>query len=634
MSSNPTQDFIDTFAFHNGYVPVSSPLGALSDIALDGSNFWIRGVGKIIADMGPGAGAAIGGAVAPAMVSKNQLAGMVGGGVVTDHDGVGVFEGPSGPAYLGALNLGVSNGAMMLYIAGVARAAGLAKPGPPLIDLLGPASVKIKGSYSISVAAYSSPSAGGTGAISTRSDFSNVVLGKNTQMRIIQPGSLDPGATHVLIYGTLRGYGSIGPMFRVTTIAAIPRATYLNAAAVPINIEFYDGDLGDLAFLANDPPLPGTACVSMGATMVDLGVVGGYGISPSNLGFMEAFDVTKISFLAAKESITGVIPYSAEGIVYISTANSLNVLVLTGSSAIPVLPRGLWPFTGFAGPNSFTLSGHTIYGMSGAHGPIRTQGSMAPDWSFALPVALEMKAVGLNEPIEFRFNEELYLTTAGRVIFNSAVYRALDELLPPDEELEFDFMNQTLAKPDTDRYVLSLSDRYGAHTLAPVLDTIKSLGFRFATKAGVTISKNDIVVPPDKEEILARYEDRGLKIVACAQRGFLAVNITMVRPHSIFFQDFSCSLNDCIWQRSARMKPRGCELGRSASVSQEVVNCLIGIGVNIPIGHWANQFKNFVHYGRHFLGNRPFSRRTASRSICSDRCWTAAFALCSSAESW
>ena len=125
-----------------------------------------------------------------------------------------------------------------------------------------------------------------------------------------------------------------------------------------------------------------------------------------------------------------------------------------------------------------------------------------------IEVALEMKAVGLQEPIEFRFDGELHLTTPGRVLINSAVYRALDELLPPDEELEYDFMNHTLAKADTDRYVLSLSDRYGAHTLAPVLDTIKTLGFQYATKAGVTISKNDIVIPPDKEKILAGYEKR------------------------------------------------------------------------------------------------------------------------------
>ena len=36
----------------------------------------------------------------------------------------------------------------------------------------------------------------------------------------------------------------------------------------------------------------------------------------------------------------------------------------------------------------------------------------------------------------------------------------------------------------------------------------RTLGFRYGTLAGVTISKNDIVIPPDKEEILAGYEER------------------------------------------------------------------------------------------------------------------------------
>ena len=49
--------------------------------------------------------------------------------------------------------------------------------------------------------------------------------------------------------------------------------------------------------------------------------------------------------------------------------------------------------------------------------------------------------------------------------------------------------------------------RYGATAIAQVLDTIKELGFTYATKAGVTISKNDIVIPPDKEEILGEVEE-------------------------------------------------------------------------------------------------------------------------------
>ena len=124
-------------------------------------------------------------------------------------------------------------------------------------------------------------------------------------------------------------------------------------------------------------------------------------------------------------------------------------------------------------------------------------------------LAVEGKARALRDPIEFRFRGELYLTTPGRVLFNSAVYRQLDELSGTERAVEdFVFTNHTLTKPDTDRFVLALSDRYGAHTLAPVLDTIKALGFHYSTQAGVTISKNDIVIPPDKEKILGEYEAR------------------------------------------------------------------------------------------------------------------------------
>ena len=41
-----------------------------------------------------------------------------------------------------------------------------------------------------------------------------------------------------------------------------------------------------------------------------------------------------------------------------------------------------------------------------------------------------------------------------------------------------------------------------------MLDTIKSLAFTYATKAGITVSKNDIVIPPSKEAILVGYEER------------------------------------------------------------------------------------------------------------------------------
>ena len=126
-------------------------------------------------------------------------------------------------------------------------------------------------------------------------------------------------------------------------------------------------------------------------------------------------------------------------------------------------------------------------------------------------LAVEGKGVELQEPIEFRFRGELHLTTPGRVLFNSAVYRQLGELIgDEDGQLEeFEFMNQTLAKPDTDRTSSRSSERLRrAHAGAACSTRSRRSASATRPQAGVTISKNDIVIPPSKEQILAGYEKR------------------------------------------------------------------------------------------------------------------------------
>ncbi|MDQ4030553.1 MAG: DNA-directed RNA polymerase subunit beta', partial [Actinomycetota bacterium] len=139
--------------------------------------------------------------------------------------------------------------------------------------------------------------------------------------------------------------------------------------------------------------------------------------------------------------------------------------------------------------------------------------------------ALESGQVKLQQPIEYRWTGEVILTTPGRVILNTEVDRALAEAIGgADEEgrvAYHDFINRTLSKRETDGFILELSDRYGAHTIARALDTIKTLGFHYATLAGVTISKNDIVIPPEKEDILARYEERVTGIERQYERGLI-----------------------------------------------------------------------------------------------------------------
>jgi DNA-directed RNA polymerase subunit beta' len=137
--------------------------------------------------------------------------------------------------------------------------------------------------------------------------------------------------------------------------------------------------------------------------------------------------------------------------------------------------------------------------------------------------ALEAGQVKLQQPIEFRWNGDLLLTTPGRVIFNAEVERALAEAVEDYESAGplHDYINRTLPKRELDAFITELVDEYGAHSIASVLDMIKSLGFSYATQAGVTISKNDIVIPPEKEEILAEYEERVAKVEAQYERGLI-----------------------------------------------------------------------------------------------------------------
>jgi DNA-directed RNA polymerase subunit beta' len=136
--------------------------------------------------------------------------------------------------------------------------------------------------------------------------------------------------------------------------------------------------------------------------------------------------------------------------------------------------------------------------------------------------ALEAKQTTLQEPIEYLWNGEIVVTSAGRVIFNCEVEQALAEAVVnrPEGPL-YEFINRTLSKKELGDFIGDLVDQYGAYAVADVLDTIKELGFKYATRAGVTISKNDIVIPPDKEEILKGYEERVAKVAAQYQRGLI-----------------------------------------------------------------------------------------------------------------
>ena len=134
---------------------------------------------------------------------------------------------------------------------------------------------------------------------------------------------------------------------------------------------------------------------------------------------------------------------------------------------------------------------------------------------------LDSKHVGLQDPIQYHWHDEVILTTPGRVIFNTEVERSLEEAVVVGEAGQHTFINKTLSKREVDSFIAELVDRYGAHAIASVLDTIKSLAFKYATQAGITISKNDIVVPPEKEELLSVFEAKVKTVEDNYSRGLI-----------------------------------------------------------------------------------------------------------------
>ncbi len=135
-------------------------------------------------------------------------------------------------------------------------------------------------------------------------------------------------------------------------------------------------------------------------------------------------------------------------------------------------------------------------------------------------LALESGQVGLQDTIEYRRGDELILTTPGRVILNEEIARTLKEAANGSVD-GHPFMNRTLAKKEMGDFIAELADRYGAAAISGVLDKIKTLGFEHATRAGITISKNDIVIPAEKERILAAYEERVAEVERQYERGLI-----------------------------------------------------------------------------------------------------------------
>ena len=128
-------------------------------------------------------------------------------------------------------------------------------------------------------------------------------------------------------------------------------------------------------------------------------------------------------------------------------------------------------------------------------------------------MAFDQGSLSLQAKIKLRIDKsgvaEVRETTLGRALFN--------EVLPAD----FPFVDYDVTKKLLGLIVDNLAEGYAKVTVAQTLDALKSLGFYWATRAGVTISINDVVTPGRKREILEGFESKADKVQSQYEKGLI-----------------------------------------------------------------------------------------------------------------
>jgi len=124
----------------------------------------------------------------------------------------------------------------------------------------------------------------------------------------------------------------------------------------------------------------------------------------------------------------------------------------------------------------------------------------------------ELGVIDLRAEIEVRDERrggQKVKTSVGRIIFN--------EVLPP----ELGFFNQEIDKSVLKQIVTDCYRLLTHEESAVVLDSLKQLGFHYATKSGTTIAMDDIEVPHSKKELLREAEERVATIENQYHRGLI-----------------------------------------------------------------------------------------------------------------
>ncbi|MEI6842975.1 MAG: DNA-directed RNA polymerase subunit beta' [bacterium] len=122
----------------------------------------------------------------------------------------------------------------------------------------------------------------------------------------------------------------------------------------------------------------------------------------------------------------------------------------------------------------------------------------------------KIKVLPTSSPKYHIFDGKLFETTVGRLLFNS--------VLPKD----YPFINQEINRNRIEQLVDDLIEKYGIENVPPIIDKIKSFGFKYATHSGVTWGIDDIQIPEGKKDIIEKAKSKGDEIAENFNMGLIS----------------------------------------------------------------------------------------------------------------
>jgi len=146
-------------------------------------------------------------------------------------------------------------------------------------------------------------------------------------------------------------------------------------------------------------------------------------------------------------------------------------------------------------------------------------------------MAYENGLIGIHAPIRVRVEKEIdgvmksgiINATLGRMIFNQAIPQDLGYVDRSDPAKQFDLEIDFVAGSKQLGNIIDLCIKHhGFSVTATMLDEIKSMGFKYSTRASISISVADMTIPPEKYNLVSAAEKKVETIGKHFQRGELS----------------------------------------------------------------------------------------------------------------